>query len=614
MSTAVVLYCPAADPMSTAVVLYCPAADPMSTAVVLYCPAADPMSTAVVLYCPAADPMSTAVVLYCPAADPMSTTVVLYCPAADPMSTAVVLYCPAADPFLLIRSTGPEGGQKGEEDMHSFFRLALLHFELWLLMRQAALVNTTSATPKMLDVCMVMMASISKKAAELSDDGHNVSTVEGCMEVVRSHLLTEQGNRARTAGQRFQISKWPGTSDVLLQDNDKGSLRLPGGTLPSSPMVDLVPEDGFRAARLCSLKNLGSLSLLPEGATIGEMLAWVQLPQWTESKRGDAVAGQLVLRGVERQMFRGAARGFQGPGDVLPAAATLADVLEEYRGHVSWFMDSPACQATMLVELRSREILVIWVATCLIHKACCLQHPIASQYGIGLDWRALEHLVLSNREAVDAALSVSNYVKAHTQLDRSLFSLGDGGEATFRMTEEFARGNAELRKLQDEEYSAATARVQAHWEEVVRKQLLAADLRKQISAEEDRLAALQVRHDQAHWYLLSIVLWGATAAAAAVVKALFGEITSCNDSIGDLKRKLEEASKAPPPVIQPLPQDLGQTRRWLFFLYMPPSFRRLSQATFLAQQALLPYPRSSVRGETAVEAYRSHVVNHYQKY
>eukprot|EP00798_Chlamydomonas_sp_ICE-L_P021581 gene21581-28577_t len=490
--------------------------------------------------------------------------------------------------FLLIRSTGPEGGQKGEEDMHSFSCLALLHFELWLLMRQAALVNTTSTTPKMLD-----------KAAELSDDGHNVSTVEECMEVVRSHLHTEQGNPARTAGQRLQISKWPGTSDVLLQDSDEGSLRF--------------PEEGFRAARLRSLQNLGSLSLLPEGSTIEEMLAWVKLPQWTENTGGGAVAGQLVLRGVETQMFRWATRGFRGPGDVLPAAATLVEVLEEYRGHVSKFMDSPACQATKLVELRSREILVIWVATCLIHKACCLQHPITTQYGIGLDWRALEHLVLSNRQAVDAALSVSNYVKAHTQLDRPLFSLVDGDQATFKMAEQFARDDTTLKKLLKEENSAATARITMHWKEVVRKQRIAADLRRRISKEEDRLAKLQARHYEARSKLL-LIFHFAAAAAAAFVKSLFFEITSCKGSISNMKHQLEEAENAPPHVIQPLPQDLDLARRWLFFLYMPPSFRLISQATFLAQQALLPYPRSSVRGETVVEEYKTHVADHYREY
>eukprot|EP00798_Chlamydomonas_sp_ICE-L_P016686 gene16686-22946_t len=202
--------------------------------------------------------------------------------------------------FLLTHSTGPEGGLEGGEEMHMSFRLALLHFELWLLMRQAALVNTTSATPNMLDACMLMLTSISRKAAELSDDGHDVSTVEECMEVVRLHLLAEQGKRALAAGQRFQISylsKLPGADDMVLKDNDEGSLRLPCGTLPSA-RGDAAIRGGLEAAKLRSLTNLGSLSLLPEDATIEAMLTWVKLPQWKENTGGDAMAGQLVLRGI----------------------------------------------------------------------------------------------------------------------------------------------------------------------------------------------------------------------------------------------------------------------------------------------------------------------------
>eukprot|EP00798_Chlamydomonas_sp_ICE-L_P016685 gene16685-22945_t len=55
----------------------------------------------------------------------------------------------------------------------------------------------------------------------------------------------------------------------------------------------------------------------------------------------------------------------------------------------------------------------------------------------------------------------------------------------------------------------------------------------------------------------------------------------------------------------------GLARRWLFFLYMPTSFRQLSHATFLAQQAMLPYPRSRVKEETLVEPYTTHIVAHY---
>eukprot|EP00798_Chlamydomonas_sp_ICE-L_P024216 gene24216-9816_t len=495
--------------------------------------------------------------------------------------------------FLLIQSAGPEG----EETMRQFFRLALLHFELWLLMRQAALVNTTSATPKMVDACMVMLASISKKAAVLSDDGGDVSSVEACLEVARSHLFAEQGNRAVAAGQRFQIS------------GHEGSVRLPHGALPSA-MGAVAVEDGLGAAKLRSLKNLGSLSVLPERVTVEALLAWVKLSQWTENRGGNAVAGQLVLRGVEAQMFRWARSGFHGLGYIQLAVPTLLEVLEAYRGHVSKFMASPACEATMLVELRSREVLVIWVATCLIHKACCRQHPITSDYGIGLDWRALEHLVLSNRDAVDAALSVSAYVKANTQLDKSLFTLVDEGEATFEMAEEFARDDSTLGYLLEVEEDAAAARVEAHWAEVKRKQQLASSLRGQIKDAESDLSGSKARRSRA---ISERNSYHSFSTYSATISSIDTEISRGEALLRRLKGQLRLAEMSPPPVIQPLPQDLDLARIWLFFLYMPPHFRQLSQATFLAQQALLPYPRSSVEDETFVDAYKTHVVDHYSK-
>eukprot|EP00798_Chlamydomonas_sp_ICE-L_P016369 gene16369-22571_t len=327
-------------------------------------------------------------------------------------------------------------------------------------------------------------------------------------------------------------------------------------------------------------------------------------------------------------MFSWARSGFHGPEDALPAAATLLEVLDEYRGHVSSFMASPACEATMLVELRSREILVIWVATCLIHKACCQQHPITSRYGIGLDWLALEHLVLSNREAVDAALSVSACVKANTQLHKSVFTLVDGGAATFKMAEEFARHDPTLVDLLEVENAAATARVEAHWTEVKRKQEVVSDLRGQIRDTESRLSQIRARYNVAmsqrdRISTIPIERWHTHRGRHAYdeyvkadlqVKSIHEEFSRDKGLLTQLKSELSQVEKAPAPVTQPLPQGLELAHRWLFFLFMPPSFRLLPQATFLAQQALLPYPRSSVAEETVVNPYKTQVIDHYKQY
>ena len=54
------------------------------------------------------------------------------------------------------------------------------------------------------------------------------------------------------------------------------------------------------------------------------------------------------------------------------------------------------------------------------------------------------------------------------------------------------------------------------------------------------------------------------------------------------QRLLRQWGRPPEAVIQPLPQSPAIALRWLFFLHMPPLFRALSRATFLAQQLLLP--------------------------
>ncbi len=57
-----------------------------------------------------------------------------------------------------------------------------------------------------------------------------------------------------------------------------------------------------------------------------------------------------------------------------------------------------------------------------------------------------------------------------------------------------------------------------------------------------------------------------------------------------LEAEVEAARKVPLFVVQPLPRDRGTALTWLFFTHMPPRFRHLSRASFLAQQMLLPRP------------------------
>ena len=68
----------------------------------------------------------------------------------------------------------------------------------------------------------------------------------------------------------------------------------------------------------------------------------------------------------------------------------------------------------MRVELHSREVLVAFTAYCLIHAATAADVPWLTQYGVGLTWQDLSHLVLADRAACDAALAVAAYLRQHT--------------------------------------------------------------------------------------------------------------------------------------------------------------------------------------------------------
>ncbi|KAF1783824.1 hypothetical protein GQ600_27834 [Phytophthora cactorum] len=42
------------------------------------------------------------------------------------------------------------------------------------------------------------------------------------------------------------------------------------------------------------------------------------------------------------------------------------------------------------VEQRSREMLVMWIAFCLVHQKCVDEVPLCAEYNIALDWNGLK--------------------------------------------------------------------------------------------------------------------------------------------------------------------------------------------------------------------------------
>ena len=204
-------------------------------------------------------------------------------------------------------SPQPNGSHTGPQQPPALlFRQAMAHMDLWLLRRQLRLMQPTSATPLMLTATMQMLGAAATKAAALADDGYDMSAFTAACLAAEKHLRALAGERALQAARPYELPD--AESPALLGTNSP-----PAGVLPEV-LAPRVEENGLVAAQQRAARNLGSLSLLPDGApagalaSFGQTLAFVSLPQCTNCSSD--VAAQLVLRSVERELFKRAALGF----------------------------------------------------------------------------------------------------------------------------------------------------------------------------------------------------------------------------------------------------------------------------------------------------------------
>jgi hypothetical protein len=78
----------------------------------------------------------------------------------------------------------------------------------------------------------------------------------------------------------------------------------------------------------------------------------------------------------------------------------------------------------MQTELISKEVLIVWLSYCLIHKETAEEYPIAYKYSVALYPSDLRHLVLSQK---DAFLTVCSYLQRNCHpAGNEIFSLREG--------------------------------------------------------------------------------------------------------------------------------------------------------------------------------------------
>jgi hypothetical protein len=247
--------------------------------------------------------------------------------------------------------------------------------------------------------------------------------------------------------------------------------------------------------------------------------------------------------------------------------------------------------------LYSRRLLVAWVCYCLSHAAAASAHPLVLQYDVCLDYHNLQYLMLHDRPSTDALLRVAAYLRQHqgstppaacwaaTSAGGPLFSLRDQGVATWAFARQYAAADATLQALLDAHVLAARVRQDAHWAEVLRIKAKVRSVRARLAAAKQKLQHAQDAEAAARSSfeacpvpcLYSISNYWETTSRRDRLREVLSQCeavtASARQQVQDLEKSLAAALQSPHPVLQPLPEDKGLARCWLFFLYMPPLLR-----------------------------------------
>eukprot|EP00435_Cladocopium_sp_Y103_P016269 s1217_g4.t1 len=144
------------------------------------------------------------------------------------------------------------------------------------------------------------------------------------------------------------------------------------------------------------------------------------------------------------------------------------DICEHFQSSAQW-----------KVELRSREVLVVWIGFCLAMRAAELEHGLVRDYGPSLRPEHLQRLLLSKAEEIDALKAVDRFLKSRNR-GLGLFNLSDQ-EPTFQFASKFGAQSLELQDILKIERDAEEIRMAKHWDQVQKQQEEAKKLRKVIA-------------------------------------------------------------------------------------------------------------------------------------
>lgn len=314
-------------------------------------------------------------------------------------------------------------------------------------------------------VAQMLHASVSE-GCKLGNRGVDMGGFTARCAIVRHKLIH---GRHQDSVARANYFKLPSQLEEAEVTTRRIEVTLPKEINPTRQ------EDTFSESRLRARLNLGIHFVLPpENLNWLSLQGWLQLP-FAENPLPSIDANVLVLSTVESFVFTLAeglnidAIASQQVHTKVPLTV-LEDVLDKYRRMLSYLrVERHGIHAPFLSsELNSRELLVGWIIFSVVHANCLIGDPLLREYGVGLNWRCLSHLTLSDKVAIDAALQTATYLRKFSYTLKPVFSL-NANDATFELARRHALTSSALQTCWQNEKKQMNVKKAAHWKAVQEK-------------------------------------------------------------------------------------------------------------------------------------------------
>lgn len=315
-----------------------------------------------------------------------------------------------------------------------------------------------------------------------------------------------------------------------------------------------------------------------------------QLKNWMDYARGYnnfsmPVFALMYCTNVERVLFRHM-HEISTRGNSFEVSV-VCEIADSYRDTISNILSSKELKSLSRAEIKSKELLVVWVCTCLCFQKTGLQEKKLLNYSLPLEPDALRHLVLFEREAVETSLAVFKFIYDLREKKEVLFSkTSQSGLMT--LAHDIVLHDEALRKKYEEESNSALKRENARWEVICskKKKLQMLDLKISNLNEELSGASLEVSEldERIQAFQTGIELTAGSNALSNARKKLKG----IESEIKQTKNQIRQVESPPASILQPLPECTKKSYPVVFFLFIPENFRYLLRIIFTAQQLLIP--------------------------